>query len=485
MILSLFLVIILLSGALAVVLYTLTKQSSWRVNVQYGLALTDQNDIPVATLDFVVDRYGTQVKTFKIKNTSNNAVNVTQVMPNNTAYYSFATSFVNSTIVKDGFVLFTISLTDLNMNAELLYSGEFDWKIVDHFSVGYEEPQKVSFEPSQIVYSDDTTPYLSFVSESFDKTEYNLSETVQYSFTTGNPNENYSLQSYSYHIDVFNESGVFQTRIFEGMSGSMLNLTIGETNTITHVFNAPLFNGTYYLSLVYTGHNSEYTYVPQEYNVAVTIYYTTENGGHTWNMDTLFVEDRGMSGFTKPSELSAFQIQLKNYDVVLRISNYEIRIVETGYVIGSGQATVNPSNTWASPVYYFVSPNLYGNYTIQISVQFVPPSEYTYTVTTYYVDIAGRHCDWKVSILKIESWSVTNFTAPSQASSITLTLKNYGAGQQSCNYEIKILETGSVIASGQVTVNPSNTWTGTFSFTSPSVYGNYTIQISSTQISNP
>ena len=133
LILGMLCVIVLLSSAIAVIYYTLQKDGSWKVNVAYGLKLTDINDIEQSRLDFIVDRYGTTVKTLKIKNTSNNAVNVFQVMPTNTSFYGFATSFVNSTIVKDGVFQFTISLTDKDMNAETTYEGQFSWNCVDSF----------------------------------------------------------------------------------------------------------------------------------------------------------------------------------------------------------------------------------------------------------------------------------------------------------------------------------------------------------------
>lgn len=130
---SLLVAVILLSGALAVIFYQLDKSSTWKVNVDYGLKLTDKYDVEVSTIDFIVNRYGSQTKELKIKNLSNNAVNVTQIMPLNTAYYTFTTTFANSTILKDGSVTFNITLTDIDMNAETLYGGQFSWLIVDVF----------------------------------------------------------------------------------------------------------------------------------------------------------------------------------------------------------------------------------------------------------------------------------------------------------------------------------------------------------------
>jgi hypothetical protein len=108
-----------------------------------------------------------------------------------------------------------------------------------------------------------------------------------------------------------------------------------------------------------------------EYNYIVTTYYTTENGGHTWKVDTLKIESWNVIGFTFPNQSSTMQITLKNYGVVYRISNYEIRILETAFVIASGQVQVNPSKSWVSPLYSFNSPLSFQNYTIQISSSFV------------------------------------------------------------------------------------------------------------------
>jgi hypothetical protein len=349
--------ICLLSSALAgVILYTLTKQSTWKVNVAYGLVLTDQNDIPVTTLDFVVDRYGTQVKTFKIKNTSNNAVNVTQIMPSSTAYYSFATTYVNSTIAKDGNVLFTISLTDLNMNAELLYTGQFDWKIVDSFPKADDIPEpKIWFEASEIVYADDTSPYLSFVSESFDKPQYNLSETVQYSFTTKNINQTNTIDSFSYNIDVY-KSGIFQYQVFTGMNDTEPDLQPNETVTIPHSFSAPSLNGSYCLKLTYTGHNSE----------LIRVYTFTITEIECYRSDIMNVV---VTGFTSPNSLSSIRFQIKNTDTTNgHRFNYEVKILETGYVIKTGDtSTVGDGETWTSGTYSFTSPSAYGAYTIQIT----------------------------------------------------------------------------------------------------------------------
>jgi len=361
MILSLFLVIILLSGALAVVLYTLTKQSSWRVNVQYGLALTDQNDIPVTTLDFIVDRYGTQVKTFKIKNTSNNAVNVTQVMPNNTAYYSFATSFVNSTIVKDGFVLFTISLTDLNMNAELLYTGQFDWKIVDYFSVTYEPKVIFNSTLTEITYKFATATYLQYVGNSFDKIEYGLGEVVEYSFSTKDiyaDSGNVIAWQYSLYIEDSSHNTVATIKDHYTVACNMSKNDIWTENL---AFNAPLTEGTYHMNLVYE--LADYQPPPLVYTFVVT---EIENGYQSDIMNVV------VTGFTLPNQLSTIHFQIRNTSpnppAYTHRYNWEVRIVQTGYVIKTGDTgTLSHGETWTSGTYSFYSPIPYGAYTIQIT----------------------------------------------------------------------------------------------------------------------
>lgn len=113
------------------------------------------------------------------------------------------------------------------------------------------------------------------------------------------------------------------------------------------------------------------TWIRHTYAYVVTAYYTTANGGHTWKVDTLKLENYWVTGFTYPNQTSTIQIILKNYAVVYHISNYEIRIIETDLIIASGQVNVNPSKTWTSPVYNFISPSAYGSYMIRISVSFV------------------------------------------------------------------------------------------------------------------
>ena len=357
MIASLLIIVCLLSGVVALVLYTLNKQATWKVNIAYGLKLTDQYDTEIISIDFVVDRFSTQSKTFKLKNMSNNAVNVTQIMPLSTAYYDFTTTFVNCTIAKDGFVLFNVVLQDIDMDASTTYSGQFSWLIVDHFQLADEQPEpKIWLEASEIVYADDTTPYLQFVSESFDKTVYNASESVQYSFTTKNPSDTYILQAYSYQLDVFNSSG-FQCQVFNGMSGSMLGLLKDQTNTIAHVFNAPNVNGSYYLKLTYTGHNSE-VIPPPTYTYTIEI--------HNYQKQT--ISQVVVTGFTYRSQPSSIHFEVRNNEGFNVIDAVQVNILGISPNLFYTEVTINKGTTWFSPTINFSSPSTFGNYIIQIWV---------------------------------------------------------------------------------------------------------------------
>lgn len=250
--------LVLMSMAFAVVLYTLTIPMQFRVSLAMGLELWNSDKTAKVTSitwsDFARDE--TKTQTFYIKNVGNKDANCTLSLGvYDTSAWLITDTFGEQLVLKDGFSsAFTISITEIDAISDGYYGCDLAFEIVDHFNVANEK--HVVFEASTIAYTDDVTPYLEFVSESFDKPVYNLSEPVSYTFTTKNPNPDYILQAYSYQIDLMNESG-FLSQIFNGMSGSMLGLEQNETNTITHVFNAPNVNGSYYLKLTYTGHNSE------------------------------------------------------------------------------------------------------------------------------------------------------------------------------------------------------------------------------------
>lgn len=125
---ALLLTILGLSVAVAELLYTLNKNSFFSVSVSAGLSLTDISNVEIDTLNFTVSRYGTQTKTLRIHNIGNGKVSVSQEMPISTAYYSFATSYTESIIQIGQFVEFNISLTDILMSSDVLYSGIFSWK---------------------------------------------------------------------------------------------------------------------------------------------------------------------------------------------------------------------------------------------------------------------------------------------------------------------------------------------------------------------
>jgi hypothetical protein len=133
LIISMFAVILLLSSAIAVIYYTLQKQSTWKVSVGYDLALTDKNDVPVETLDFIVPFHSFTTKTFRIHNIGNNETTyVNQTMPISTVYYTFSTTFVNEILIaRNGFYEFNVTLTDIGMTLGTTFNGSFSWDCVE------------------------------------------------------------------------------------------------------------------------------------------------------------------------------------------------------------------------------------------------------------------------------------------------------------------------------------------------------------------
>jgi hypothetical protein len=124
---SLIICIAVLSIAVAELLFTLNKNASWSVSVSAGLLLTDISNTEIDTLNFTVSRYGTQTKTLRIHNIGNGKVNVTQSMPISTVYYTFSTTYTPSIINIGQFIEFNITLTDLSMSSDVVYSGLFSW----------------------------------------------------------------------------------------------------------------------------------------------------------------------------------------------------------------------------------------------------------------------------------------------------------------------------------------------------------------------
>jgi hypothetical protein len=139
--LSAALIIALLATAavFGTVLYTLTIPSQWGVQVAVGLQFAYANGTlitPSTGLPWpLVPVLGSETLNFTITNIGNDgAANVTLTMPANTSAYSFTTTYTNQTIAKGGSVALSITLTDTGMTSGQIYSGNFVWSIVDHFS---------------------------------------------------------------------------------------------------------------------------------------------------------------------------------------------------------------------------------------------------------------------------------------------------------------------------------------------------------------
>jgi hypothetical protein len=123
---------IVLAGALADVLFTLTIPSSWHVNVATSLELHRLSDgAKLTSLSFTVDQGGSQMQELVLENHGNHAVNVQIITPDNTSEYQFTTNFVNGTDASPHMIDpgagngFWLTLTDIGMNSDTTYSGDF------------------------------------------------------------------------------------------------------------------------------------------------------------------------------------------------------------------------------------------------------------------------------------------------------------------------------------------------------------------------
>jgi len=229
--------LLVVSGALAYVLYTLSIPATWKVKVSLGLRLEWLNGTEITSLSWEVEANGIENYTMRLRNLSNKPVNVTMHMPEPTSEYEFLTNFENCTLEKDGYVEFWLALHDLGMDSSKTYSGSFEWLIVDSFKSGNEEPQEnVRFEPTSVFYGSDTANYLQFVSESFNATEYEPNEPIGWSFTTKNINESYTIDSFSYKIELF-KGNEYIEEIFSGMHDCEPDLAPNEEITLTHTFS--------------------------------------------------------------------------------------------------------------------------------------------------------------------------------------------------------------------------------------------------------
>lgn len=247
--------LIAVSSVLGAILYTLTVPSTWKVKVSLGLRLEWLNGSEITSLNWEVEANGIENYTLRLRNLSNKPVNVTMHMPEPTSEYEFLTNFENCTLEKGGYVEFWLALHDLGMDSSKTYSGSFEWLIVDSFKSGNEEPQKVRFEPTSVFYGSDIANYLQFVSESFNATEYMPNEPIEWSFTTKNINQSYTIDSFSYKVELF-KGTEFIEEIFSGMHDCEPDLAPNEEITLTHTFSVAEV-GNYTLHLTYTGHNSE------------------------------------------------------------------------------------------------------------------------------------------------------------------------------------------------------------------------------------
>ena len=357
---ALLVIIAMLTTVLSVELYMLTIPSTWKVNVTYGLLLTDTSDVEITQLDWTVDRYQTTTKTLRIHNLGNAPANVTCEIPASTSEYTFTTTFVNSTIPKDTYVEFDVSLTDVDMDADLTYNGSFAWLIVDHFESGYEEPLSVNFsKPTEVVYESDCSDLLLWISDEY-LDVYDLSETILYNFTTENINSSYTIDSFSYKIELWKLGLLYSTPI-STMYDCIPDLEYNQQVMVYTSFNAPSENGTYQLKLYYTGHNSEYIPPTFDYEIQTNV---TEPTLLAWLNTTITY------GMTEPSEASNIYIQLQciggdNYWLHYSIKIYDDAMTLVSTIVeDSGEIHISFEETFQDN-HPFTSPSEYGHYVIK------------------------------------------------------------------------------------------------------------------------
>ncbi len=260
--LTLLCIIAMLGTVLATVLYTLEIPMTWDINIAYGLELQDEYGTPISNIAWgFLNRGENKTVNLILQSRANKPQNVTLTLPTETSEYVFGSDFpANLELAKEGqpndSVAFTIWLKDKDMTADGGYSGNIIFDVVDvHPSDGYEEEYAYFSKPTQITYETDCSDFLLFINDEYN-TEYNLSATVSYNFTTECVSTTHTIDSFSYKIELWKDGILYSTPV-STMYDCIPDIGESDQVTVNAPFTAPNENGTYQLKLYYTGHNSE------------------------------------------------------------------------------------------------------------------------------------------------------------------------------------------------------------------------------------
>jgi len=275
------------------ILYTLNVPATWNVSTANGLQLLNATTLQqVNAISFTVNQLGTITESFILKNIGTSAVNVTDVIPDSTALYTFTTTFLNSTstsqntIPQGGTYAFDITLTDLGMDSSQTYNGNFAYNIASGFNVGSSGD---SFGTTTVSYASDSNQYFEFVSDNFNSSSYPLGSTVLYSFTTKNINQSYAVNGITYKLQIYDSSNNLINTVCDGLTVAYWQNSThyGQFGNGTHMTDVPLMPnqditiwnsflapgpaGTYHLVLTYQSHNAELINVPISWTIQTSI----------------------------------------------------------------------------------------------------------------------------------------------------------------------------------------------------------------------
>jgi hypothetical protein len=358
------------------ILYTLTKPGTWNVRVATGLELYYGDGVtPVTSISFTVDPLGSETQDFVLKNISNHAVNVTDNIPASTPLYEFTTTFVNNTIAQGGQYAFSITLTDIAMDSSVSHNGNFEYLVVDHFSVG-----TLSFETTTVNYASDSSQYFGFIEDHFNSSTYPVGSTVLYSFTTQNVNQSYEIQGLTYKLEILDSSNNVVDTVCDGLniayyqdathymhpdgSGSMGNgthmtdvpLEPNQMMTIWQSFSTPSVPGVYHIRLTYQSHNAA------PYGITWTTQIDNPYSQY------VYVDTFTISGATASGTPGNVTVCFHSLDIGPVTISYNIVIQETGQTIDSQSSWTAPKNPNTNPHTVTFTPTQNGPLTMVLTI---------------------------------------------------------------------------------------------------------------------
>lgn len=493
---ALMLLTVAISTVSAVALITINRSASWSITTDLGLEL--YQDSECTTVMSAIDwgefaRNSGSTVTAYLRNEGNEPQTWFWTVANlPTGFTIEISSSVDgvlapettsaTAIAKDGVVVLTMTLTSGDVEA-----GTYGCDLTFNLGSFLEVNEPIVFGTTEVIYELDCSDYLSVTSNSFDKAEYQLGETLNWEYTVQNIHAEYDVDSFSYQVNLYDGTNYVE-EWFIGQKDCVPNLEPSDTVTVQHTFTAPSTEPAteYHLKLRLTGHNSEgeFTYVT---NVVNPDY---QNGVGTWSIEVTGFDISSTAniryaphGFSA-TPVTAYDITMEIYDLsdnsyVSTIQDITFDVVaEYGVAIGAGETFAPVS--WIP----FSTPNLYGNYEIVITVgnwQYESAQTYAYTTEWEFTNFNGNPPEPEHYINR--DIEVTGMTEPSQSSTVHFEFYNNYFAQISFQYKIQVWEGETWLFNIQdytpATIGTASTYTSpTYSFTSPSTEGtNYRIVV--------